>query len=69
MPTRIVLTGGETLLVSEELDDVVKALENISPSASDTVHFTRKAAHADPGTFEGQPIHVRPQHVIYVTPA
>jgi hypothetical protein len=69
MPTRIVFAGGETILVAEELDDVVKALENISPSASDTVRFTRQAAHADPGTVEGKVVHLRPQQVVYVTPA
>ena len=48
MPTRIVFTGGETILVAEDLDVVVKALEDISPNAADLVRFTRKAAHADP---------------------
>ena len=68
MPTRIVFTGGETILVAEDLDVVVKALEDISPNAADLVRFTRKAAHADPGTVEGQPVNVRPQGVLYVTP-
>ena len=35
------------------LDDVVKGLEDISPNSADTVRFTRKAGHADPGTVEG----------------
>jgi hypothetical protein len=69
MPTRIVFVGAETLLVSEELDDVVKGLEDISPNSADTVRLTRTVAHADPGTVEGLPVHVRPSHVLYVTPA
>ena len=48
MPTRIVFVGAETILVAEELDDVVKGLEDISPNSADTVRLTRKAAHADP---------------------
>ena len=68
MPTRIVFAGGETILVAEELDAVVKALEDISPNAADLVAFTRMAAHADPGTVEGKPVHVRPHKVLYVTP-
>ena len=68
MPTQIVFAGGETILVTEELDDVVKGLEDISPNSADTVRLTRKAAHADPGTIEGKPVNVRPSHVLYVTP-
>jgi hypothetical protein len=68
MPTRIVFTGGESILVAEEIDDVVKGLEDISPNSADTVRLTRKAGHADPGTFEGIAVHVRPSHVLYVTP-
>jgi hypothetical protein len=69
MPTRIVFAGAESILVAEELADVVRGLEDISPNSADTVKLTRKAAHVDPGTFEGKPVHVRPSHVLYVTPA
>ena len=68
MPTRIVFVGGESIVVSEELGAVIKGLEDISPNAADTVRLTRKAEHADPGTFEGKPVHVRPLHVLYATP-
>ena len=66
MPTRIVFAGGESILVAEELDAVVKGLEDISPNSADTVKLTRKAGHADPGTDEGKLVHVRPSHVLYV---
>ena len=69
MPTRIVFAGGESIFVAEELDDVVKGLEDIPPSSADTVRLTRRAGHADPGTVEGKPVHIRPASVLYVTPA
>lgn len=69
MATRIVFAGGESLLVTEDVEDVVKGLEDISPNSADTVKLTRKAGHADPGTFEGRSVHVRPSHVLYVTPS
>jgi hypothetical protein len=69
MPTRIVFAGGESILVAEDVEDVVKGLEDISPNSADTVKLTRRAGHADPGTFDGQPVHVRPSHVLYVTPS
>jgi hypothetical protein len=69
MPTRIVFAGGESIFVAEDVDDVVKGLEDISPNSADTVKLTRRAGHADPGTFDGQPVHVRPSHVLYVTPS
>jgi hypothetical protein len=67
MSTRIVFTGGESILVAEPVEDVVKGLEDISPNSADTVKLTRVAGHADPGTVEGKPVHVRPLHVLYVT--
>jgi hypothetical protein len=68
MPTRIVFGGGDTLLVHEEAAVVVKGLEDISPNAADLLRLTRAAGHADPGTFEGTAVYVRPSHVLYVTP-
>jgi len=68
MPTRIVFAGGESILVAEEVEHVVKGLEDISPNSADTVRLTRVAGHAEPGTFEGKAVHVRPLHVLYVTP-
>ena len=67
MPTRIVFVGGESLLVAEDVDDVVKGLEDISPNSADTVKLTRRAGHAEPGTVDGKAVHVRPSHVLYVT--
>lgn len=69
MPTVIAFAGGETLLVSEELDAVVKALEGHAPDTPALPGFTRKAGYSDPGTYDGQPVHVRPGAVLYVTPA
>jgi hypothetical protein len=66
MPTRIVFPGGETLLVHEETADVVKALEDISPGRADLLKLTARAGHADPGTIEGKPVHVRPASILYV---
>ena len=59
MATRIVFTGGDALVVDEEVTTVVKALENISPSASDLVKVT----------LEDGPVFVRPAQVAYVVPA
>ena len=58
MATRIVFSGGDTLLVKEDVEAVVKALENISPSASDLVKVS----------LDGGPVYVRPSQVAYVTP-
>lgn len=69
MPTRIVFSGAESVLVREEVEDVIKSLENISPSASDLVELTRVAGHGDSGTVEGKRVFVRPSQVVYVTPA
>ena len=68
MPTRIVFAAGDALLVHEEADDVVKGLESISPASADLLKLTRAAGHADPGTYEGKPVFVRPTSVLYVTP-
>ena len=67
MPTRIVFVGAETILVAEELDDVVKGLEDISPNSADPARLTRTAA--DPGTADAKPVHVRPPAILYVTEA
>jgi hypothetical protein len=69
MATRITFSGGETIVVAEELDAVVAALEGHAPDTPSLPGFTRKAGYSDPGTFEGQPIHVRPAAILYVTPA
>jgi hypothetical protein len=58
MATRIVFTGGEALLVEEDVATVVKALENISPSASDLVKVT----------LDDTSVYVRPSQVAYVAP-
>jgi hypothetical protein len=63
MATRIALKGGESILVAEDLDVVVTALGGNQPLPA----FTRTAGYSDPGTVEGQPIHVRPASVAYVT--
>lgn len=67
MPTQIVFGGGESVLVSEELADVVSALEGHAPDTPALPCFTRKAAYSDPGTIDGQPVHVRPAAILYVT--
>lgn len=69
MATRIAFAGGESLLVNEDLDAVVKALEGHAADTPALPAFTRKAGHADPGTVDGQPVHVRPTSILYVTPA
>lgn len=69
MATWITFSGGERLLVEEELADVVSALEGHAPDTPALPAFTRKAGHSDPGTVEGQPVHVRPNQILYVTPA
>ena len=50
----------------EETADVVKALEDISPGRADLLKLTARAGHADPGTIEGKPVHVRPASILYV---
>ena len=67
MATRIAFSGGESILVAEELDDVVKALEGHAPDTPALPCFTRKAGYNDPGTVDGAPVHVRPAAVLYVT--
>jgi hypothetical protein len=69
MPTRIVFAGGESLLVHEDADAVVKGLEDISPGRADLLKLTRRAGRADAGTEEGKPVHVRPASILYVTEA
>jgi hypothetical protein len=69
MATRIVFAGGDTLLVHEEPAVVVKGLEDISPNAADLLKVTRIDEHSEPGTVDGNPVYVRPSHVLYVTPA
>ena len=68
MATRIVFAAGESLLVHEEVQAVVKGLEDISPGRADLLKLTRMAGHADPGTVEGNAVYVRPASVLYVTP-
>ena len=53
----------------EETADVVKALEDISPGRADLLKLTARAGHADPGTVEGKPVHVRPASILYVIEA
>ncbi len=67
MPTRIAFAGGESILVAEELTDVVAALEGHTADTPALPAFTRKAGYSDPGTVDGQPVHVRPGAVIYVS--
>lgn len=69
MATRIAFSGGESILVAEDLEDVVKALEGHAPDTPALPGFTRRAGHADPGTVDGAPVHVRPAAVLYVTSA
>lgn len=67
MPTRIAFAGGESILVAEELADVVAALEGHTPDTPALPAFTRKADHSDPGTVDGRPVHVRPGAVTYLS--
>jgi hypothetical protein len=69
MPTWIKFAGGESLLVAEELADVVASLEGHAADTPALPAFTRKAGYSDPGTVDGQPVHVRPGQILYVTPA
>lgn len=69
MPTQIVFSGGESLLVTEALDEVVASLEGHAPDTPALPCFTRKAAYGDPGTIDGRPVHVRPGAILYVTAA
>ena len=64
MPTRIVFPSGDSLVVSEEADVVVKGLEDISPGRADLLRLTR----AGDGE-RGAAVHVRPASVAYVTEA
>ena len=67
MPTQIAFSGGESILVTEELDAVVAALEGHAPDTPALPCFTRKAGHSDPGTIDGKAVHVRPAAILYVT--
>ncbi len=67
MPTQIVFGGGESILVTDELPDVVSALEGHAPDTPALPCFTRKAGYGDPDTIDGQPVHVRPAAILYVT--
>ena len=67
MATTIVFAGGESLLVAEELDAVVSALEGHAPDTPALPAFTRKAGSSDPDTVDGKPVHVRPAAILYVT--
>jgi len=58
MPTRIVFAGGESLLVDEGVEAVVKGLEDISPGRADLLKLT---------LHDGRTVHVRPASVVYVT--
>jgi hypothetical protein len=69
MATRIAFQGGESILVAEELDAVVKALEGHAPDTPALPCFTRQAGYSDPGTFDGAAVHVRPAAILYVTTA
>ncbi|MEA2123604.1 MAG: hypothetical protein QOI80_386 [Solirubrobacteraceae bacterium] len=67
MATRIAFSGGESILVAEDLDAVVKALEGHAPDTPALPSFTRQAGYSDPGTVDGAPVHVRPAAILYVT--
>jgi hypothetical protein len=69
MATRIAFGGGESILVAEDLEAVVRALQGHAPGTPALPAFTRKAGYSDPGTVDGQPVHVSPTAVIYVTSA
>jgi len=67
MATHIAFAGGDSLLVAEDLETVVKALEGHAADTPALPAFTRKAGYADPGTVDGQPVHVRPSSILFVT--
>jgi hypothetical protein len=69
MATLIAFSGGESLLVSEDLATVVAALEGHAPDTPALPSFTRKAGYSDPGTIDGKTVHVRPGAILYVTDA
>ncbi len=69
MATLIVFSGGASVPVSESLEHVVHALEGHAADTPALPAFTRTAGHADPATFEGTRVHVRPSQILYVTPA
>jgi hypothetical protein len=64
--TYIELTSGQNLLVEEAADDVVQTLDRESNAF---VKFTRKSKYDEPSTLDGQPVFVRTQHVVSVSPA
>lgn len=66
MATRIAFAGGESILVAEELADVVAALEGHTPDTPALPAFTRKLDDGETGT-DGVPVHVRPGSVTYVS--
>jgi hypothetical protein len=69
MPTRILFAGGESLLVHEDAEAVVKGLEDISPGRADLLKLTRHTPHAEGGPDDCKPVHVRPASILYVTEA
>ncbi len=58
MGTRIAFAGGESLVVEEPLDAVVSSLEGHAADTPALPGFTRE---------DGQPVHVRPAAILYVT--
>ncbi len=66
MATRIAFAGGESILVAEELADVVAALEGHTPDTPALPSFTRQLGYGEAGP-DGQPVHVRPGSVTYVS--
>ena len=69
MATQIAFSGGETVLVAEDLATVVAALEGHTPDPPALPSFTRKAGLSDPVTIDGKAVHVRPGAILYVTEA
>lgn len=59
MATRIALIGGDSVIVDEDLDDVVRALEGHTPGTPALPAFS----------VDGKRVHVRPGAVAYVTSA
>jgi hypothetical protein len=69
MPTRLVFAGGDSLLVREDAETVVKGLEDISPGRADLLKLTRHGGEGNPAAVDGAAVHVRPASVVYVTEA
>lgn len=66
MPSYIELNSGTSLLVEENAEDIVQALDRESNAF---VKFTRKSKYDEPGTLDGQPVYVRMAQVTSVAPA